>query len=68
MTMQIPETLSPKALLREVLEAQPEDASLDEILRELAFEGMVARGLEDARAGRVVGHAEALRSIRSWRN
>ena len=68
MTAQIQEKPSAKSVLREVIEAQPEDASYEEILRELAFERMVARGLSDVRAGRTVSHEEAIRRIRSWRN
>lgn len=68
MTGEIEEKPSIKSLLREVIDAQPEDASYEEIMRELAFERMVARGLSDARAGRSVGHEEALRRIRSWRS
>jgi len=33
----------------EVILAQPEDASYEEIMRELAFDPMVERGLEDSR-------------------
>lgn len=68
MTAQVDEKPSAKNVLREVIEAQPEDASYEEILRELAFERMVARGLADVRAGRSVSHEEALRRIRSWRD
>lgn len=68
MTAQIQEKPSAKSVLREVIEAQPEDASYEEILRELAFERMVERGLSDVRAGRTVSHEEAIRRIRSWRN
>lgn len=68
MPIQVDEKPSAKAILREVIEAQPEDASYEEIMRELAFERMVERGLADVRAGRGVSHEEALRRIRSWRN
>ncbi|MDP1904513.1 MAG: hypothetical protein Q8M09_09760 [Pseudomonadota bacterium] len=68
MTVQVAEKPSAKALLREVIEAQPEDASYEEIMRELAFERMVERGLADVRAGRSISHDEAVRRIRSWRN
>ncbi|HRG14998.1 MAG: hypothetical protein IT478_00500 [Xanthomonadales bacterium] len=57
---------SAKAIIREVVEAQPDDASYEEILRELAFERMVARGLADALAGRVIGNDEMQRRIQAW--
>lgn len=59
---------SAKSVLREVIDAQPEDATYEEILRELVFERMIERGLADVRAGRSLRHEEALRRIRSWRN
>lgn len=68
MTTQIQENPSAKSVLREIIDAQPEDASYEEILRELAFERMVERGLADVRAGRGVSHEEALRRIRAWRD
>ena len=58
---------TPKRVLREAVDAQPDDASYDEILRELAFARMVERGLSDLRAGRVHEHDEALQRIRAWR-
>ena len=45
----------------------PEDASYDEIMRELAFERMVDRGLADIRAGRVISNDEMAGRIRTWR-
>lgn len=68
MTVQADEKPSAKSVLREVIEAQPEDASYEEILRELAFERMVERGLADVRAGNSVSHEYALRRIRAWRS
>ncbi len=68
MTGQVDEKPSAKALLRAVIEAQPEDASYEEIMRELAFERMIERGLADVRTGRSVSHEEALRRIRAWQS
>ncbi|MGI9323242.1 MAG: hypothetical protein ACR2PJ_06655 [Pseudomonadales bacterium] len=56
-----------KEMVREILEAQPDDASYDDIMRELAFERMIARGLEDVRAGRVISDAEMQRKMKQWR-
>ena len=68
MTTHVSDKPMAKAVIREVIEAQPDDASYEEIMRELAFERMVERGLADVRAGRSVSHDEALRKIRSWRS
>ncbi|MBY0579164.1 MAG: hypothetical protein K2P57_08960 [Burkholderiales bacterium] len=57
---------SVKVRMLEVIDGQPEDASYDEIMRELAFERMVERGLEDFRAGRVVSDEDMATRIQSW--
>lgn len=44
----------------------PEDSSLGDILRELAFEQMIERGLADADARRTISSAEMKRRIESW--
>jgi predicted transcriptional regulator len=56
-----------KDKMTEVIEAQPDDATYEEIMRELAFERMVARGLEDSRQGRVLSNEEMERRMREWR-
>lgn len=55
-----------KEKMAEVIQSQPEDATYEEIMRELAFERMVARGLEDAIDGRVLSNDEMQRRIRTW--
>ena len=55
-----------KAKMTEVIQAQPEDASYEEIIRELAFERMIERGMEDSRGGRLVANDDMERRIRSW--
>lgn len=52
--------------MAEVVLSQPEDATYDEILRELAFAKMVDRGLEDVRAGRVISNSEMADRIKAW--
>lgn len=56
-----------KEKMKALIEAQPEDATYDEILRELAFERMVERGLRDSREGRVLSNEEMGQRIRKWR-
>jgi len=57
---------SAKEAMLEIIGRQPEDSSYDEILRELAFAGMVQRGLDDSDAGRTVTDDEIKRRIGSW--
>ena len=55
--------MTTKEKMKELIEAQPEDASHREILRELAFAGMVERGLADAREKRTISNDEMGRRI-----
>lgn len=55
-----------KEKMKEVIDSQPDDATYEEILRELAFERMVERGLMDSREGRVISDREVGHRIRSW--
>jgi predicted transcriptional regulator len=56
-----------KERMSAVIQEQPEDASYEEVLRELAFEQMIERGLEDSRAGRVLSSDEVRARVKSWR-
>jgi predicted transcriptional regulator len=59
-------TLTGKQEALAVIERLPEDASLEEILRELAFTRMVERGLEDSEHGRTISHQEMAQRLDSW--
>ncbi len=60
------QTQTVKEKITAVVLSQPEDASYEEIMRELAFERMVDRGLADIRAGRVISNDEMAGRIRTW--
>ena len=55
-----------KEKMTEVIKSQPDDASYEEIMRELAFKRMVDRGLEDSRKGRVVSNEEMQHRVHTW--
>ena len=55
-----------KENMKEVIESQPDDATYEEILRELTFERMVERGLADSREGHVISNEKMEHRIRSW--
>ena len=55
-----------KEELIKVIEAQPEDSSVEEIAREIIFYITVKRGLADVDAGRVISDEEMGRRIKSW--
>jgi len=48
-----------KERMTKIIKSQPDDASYEEIMRELAFKRMIDRGLEDSRKGRVVTNEES---------
>jgi len=57
-----------KELIQNLVQSQPDDATYEEIVRELAFDRMVQRGLEDTRKQRVVANEEMLHRIKTWSN
>lgn len=54
--------------LSKMLDQQPEDASPEQIVRELAFHVMVQRGLADSKKGNTITNEEMQHRIRSWQN
>lgn len=52
--------------LTRIVQAQPEDSSPEEIVRELAFHVMVERGLVDSDAKGTISNEDMARRIRSW--
>lgn len=55
-----------KEQITELVQKQPDDSSYDEIIRELAFDLMVQRGLKDSEAGRTITNEEMERRINTW--
>ena len=51
----------------EIIKRQPDDSSYDDIVRELAFDLMVQRGLKDSDQRRTISDDEMERRIKSWR-
>lgn len=60
------QTQTVKEKITKVVMSQPEDASYEEIMRELAFVRMVDRGLEDVHSGRVISNDDMASRIRAW--
>ncbi len=59
--------MTAKEQMKAVIEAQPDDATYEEILRELAFRAVVEEGLKDAEEGRSISNEEMGRRIQQWR-
>jgi predicted transcriptional regulator len=55
-----------KEHIAEIIKRQPDDSSYDEIVRELAFDLMVQRGLKDSDEHQVIPNEEIKRRIRTW--
>jgi predicted transcriptional regulator len=53
-----------KERIKALVESQPENATYDEIMRELVFARLVERGLADSRDGRVITNSELGKRIR----
>ncbi len=60
--------MTEKERIQLLVDAQPDDASYEEILRELSFERMVDRGLADVRNGNMVSNEDMSKRIRLWQN
>jgi len=57
---------APKDEAKKIIDALPEDTTYEEIIKELAFDKMVQRGLEDVEEGRVISNEEMKRIISKW--
>ncbi|MBI4872591.1 MAG: hypothetical protein HY814_13605 [Candidatus Riflebacteria bacterium] len=57
---------SAKEAMTNIIQAQPDDSTYDEILRELALARMVDRGLADSDAERTISNEEMGHRIRTW--
>jgi predicted transcriptional regulator len=60
--------IAAKALMLEILADQPEDSSYDELLRQLAFHRLIARGVHDGEEGRLIATEDLKARMRSWRD
>ncbi|MBL8826490.1 MAG: hypothetical protein JNM18_05855 [Planctomycetaceae bacterium] len=55
-----------KDQVREVLDQLPEDATLTEIVRAIAFSRIVEKGLAQAEAGQLIDDQEVLKLVEAW--
>ena len=55
-----------KEHIAEIIKRQPDDSSYDDIVRELAFDLMVQRGLKDSDEQRIIPDEEMQRRIKNW--
>jgi hypothetical protein len=58
--------MTTKEKRKEIIDKQPDDKTYEEVVRELAFSGMIERGLKDVRNDRVISNEEMGKRIRLW--
>lgn len=58
--------LSTKEHAIKTLEALPADADFDSILKEIAFERMINRGLQDSLQGKTISSDKLKKEIQTW--
>jgi hypothetical protein len=52
--------------IAEIIKRQPDDSSYDDIVRELAFDLMVQRGLKDSDQQRTISNEDMAHRIKTW--
>jgi len=55
-----------KHSVKKVIDSLPDDISYDEILRALAFNRMIERGLDDSKNERTISNQEMKQKIKQW--
>lgn len=60
--------MSDKHEALKIIQALPDDCSIEEILAELFFKKQVDAGLKDIAEGQTITHAELKERIAKWRN
>ncbi len=58
--------ISVKEKMNKIIQEQPDDSSYDEILREIAFNRMIEKGLADSNSNRTISNEEMKHRIKTW--
>ncbi len=57
---------APKDEAKRIIDTLPEDSTYEEIVRELAFDMMIQRGLDDVESDKVISNKEMENEIAKW--
>ena len=57
---------APKINAKNIIDSLPDDSSYDEILKELAFDRMIERGLSDSKNGKTISNDEMKHRLKQW--
>lgn len=51
---------------KKIIDSLPDDSSYDEILKELAFDRMIQKGLKDSKENKTISNDEMKNRIKQW--
>ena len=57
---------APKQEAKRVTDSLPEDTSYDEIIKDLAFDRMIQKGLSDSSQNKTISNKEMKNRIKQW--
>ena len=57
---------APIIMAKSIIDSLPTDTSYDEILKELAFDRMIQKGLEDSKNGKTISNKDMEYRIKQW--
>jgi len=57
---------APKQEIKKIIDSLPEDTSYDEILKELAFDRMIQRGLKNSNDNKTISNEQMKNRIKQW--
>ena len=57
---------APKLEAKKIIDSLPEDTSYDEILKKLAFDKMIQRGLKDSKENKIISNQNMANRIKQW--
>ncbi len=59
-------TFLAKEFVQKTLDEMPDDVSVEEIIKELAFKRMIERGIQDSLNNRVISQQQLAQKIAQW--
>ncbi len=57
---------APKQEMKKIIDSLPDDSSYDEILKELAFDRMIQKGLKDSKENKTISNTQMKNKIKQW--
>ena len=57
---------APKQEAKKIIDSLPDDISYDEILKELAFDRMIQRGLQESKENKTISNKKMGNKIKQW--